>query len=92
MLVWVVTQGINVKPALAIWPTLLFMGLLDVGGMIAVTAAGSYTRPEFAAVSSSCFGLVTMLLAWRFLKEKLTKAQWAGAAMVFGGIIVLGLA
>ena len=92
MLVWVLTQGINVKPALTLWPTLLLMGLLDVGGMIAVTAAGSYTRPEFAAVSSSCFGLVTILLAWRFLKEKLTKAQWMGAAMVFGGIIVLGLA
>lgn len=92
MLVWVLTQRIDVKPALAIWPTLLLMGLLDVGGMIAVTAAGSYARPEFASVSSSCFGLVTILLAWRLLAENLTKAQWMGAVMVFGGVVVLGLA
>ena len=92
MFVWVVTQGIDVRPAFAIWPTLFLMGILDVGGMIAVTAAGSYARPEFAAVSSSCFGLVTILLAWRLLGEKLTKAQWMGGVMVFGGIVVLGLA
>lgn len=92
MLVWVLAHRIDVKPALAIWPTLLFMGILDVGGMMAVTAAGSYARPEFAAVSSSCFGLVTIFLAWRLLGERLTLAQWMGAAMVFGGIVVLGLA
>ena len=92
MLVWVVTRGIDVKPAFAIWPTLLLMGILDLGGMIAVTAAGSYARPEFAAVSSSCFGLVTILLTWRLLGENLTKAQWMGAVMIFGGIVVLGLA
>jgi hypothetical protein len=83
MLVWVITRGIDVKPAFAIWPTLLFMGVLDVGGMIAVTMAGSYTRPEFAAVTSSCFGLVTILLAWRLLGEKLTRAQGLGAVVVF---------
>ena len=92
MLVWVITRGINVRPAFAIWPTLLFMGVLDVGGMIAVTMAGNYTRPEFAAVASSCFSLVTILLAWRLLGEKLTRAQWMGAVMVFAGIVTLGLA
>jgi drug/metabolite transporter (DMT)-like permease len=92
MLVWVITRGIDVKPAFAIWPTLLFMGVLDVGGMIAVTMAGSYTWPEFAAVTSSCFGLVTILRAWRLLGEKLTRAQGLGAVVVFAGIATLGLA
>jgi len=92
LLVWVMARGIDIKPAFAIWPTLLFMGVLDVGGMIAVTMAGSYTRPEFAAVTSSCFGLVTILLAWRLLGEKLTRAQGFGAVMVFAGIATLGLA
>lgn len=92
LLVWVLARRIPVMPALAVWPTLLLMGALDVGGMIAVTAAGGYARPEFAAVSSSCFGLVTILLAWRLSGELLTPAQWVGAVMVFAGVVTLGLA
>jgi drug/metabolite transporter (DMT)-like permease len=91
VLLWVISQRIDLKPALAIWPTLLMMGALDVGGMVAVTMAGSFARPEFASVASSCFGLVTILLAWRFLREPLTRLQALGAVVVFAGIAVLGL-
>ncbi len=91
VLIWVVSQRIDLKPALAIWPTLLMMGALDVGGMLAVTMAGGFARPEFASVAASCFGLVTILLAWRFLREPLTALQACGAAVVFAGIAVLGL-
>ena len=91
MLAWVASQRIDVKPALAIWPTLLLMGALDVGGMVAVTVAGGFPRPEFASVASSCFGLVTILLAWRFLSEPMTRVQWIGAVVVFAGIAALGL-
>ncbi|OYU39668.1 MAG: hypothetical protein CFE33_09880 [Pseudorhodobacter sp. PARRP1] len=89
--VWVIWQRIDLKPAFAIWPSLLLMGALDVGGMLAVTIAGGFARPEFASVASSCFGLVTILLAWRFLHEPLTRLQAFGAVVVFGGIAVLGL-
>jgi drug/metabolite transporter (DMT)-like permease len=91
MLVWVMVRRIDVRPALAIWPTLLLMGALDVGGMLAVTLAGGFPRPEFASVTSSCFGLVTILLAWRFLAEPMTRAQWFGAFLVFAGVAALGL-
>lgn len=91
ILVWIKVQRIEIKPALGIWPVLLMMGALDVGGMIAVTMAGGFARPEFASVASSCFGLVTILLAWRFLREPMTALQWAGAVVVFSGIAVLGL-
>ena len=91
VLVWVVSQRIDLKPAFAIWPTLLMMGALDVGGMVAVTMAGGFARPEFASVASSCFGLVTILLAWKFLREPLTAIQAFGAVVVFSGIAVLGL-
>ena len=91
VLVGVVSQRIDLKPAFAIWPTLLMMGALDVGGMVAVTMAGGFARPEFASVASSCFGLVTILLAWKFLREPLTAIQAFGAVVVFSGIAVLGL-
>ena len=91
MLAWVVSRRTPVRPALAIWPVLVLMGALDVAGMVAVTIAGGFARPEFASVTSSCFGLVTILLAWRFLDEPMTRAQWLGALVVFAGIAILSL-
>jgi drug/metabolite transporter (DMT)-like permease len=91
VLLWVLRQGIVLKPAFKIWPTLLLMGALDVGGMIAITAAGAFERPEFAAVTSSCFGLVTILMAWRYLGERLSTFQCIGVGIIFSGIVVLGL-
>ena len=85
----VLWQRVDVRPALPIWPTLAIMAALDLGGMFAVTAAGAFERPEFASVTSSCFGLVTVLLAWRFLNEPVRPVQWAGIAMAFGGVAVL---
>lgn len=84
-------QRVPVRPALTVWPTLAIMAALDLGGMFAVTAAGSFDRPEFASVTSSCFGLVTVLLAWRFMAEPVSRLQWAGIAVVFAGVAILSL-
>jgi drug/metabolite transporter (DMT)-like permease len=46
---------------------------------------------EFAAVTSSIFGVVTILLAWAFLKERLGALQWGSVAVVFAGIGYLAL-
>ena len=89
ILVLVLIQRVPVRPAFSVWPTLGIMAALDLGGMLAVTAAGSFARPEFASVASSCFGLVTVLLAWRFLAEPVRPVQWAGIATVFAGVAVL---
>ena len=76
----------------AIWPALLLMGMLDVGAISAVTLAGGMENAEYAAVASSIFGIVTILLAWRFLHEPMRPFQWGGVALVFAGIAALGLA
>ncbi|MBL9049327.1 MAG: DMT family transporter [Tabrizicola sp.] len=89
ILALVLWKSVAVRPALKVWPTLAMMAALDLGGMFAVTAAGSFDRPEFASVTSSCFGLVTVLLAWRFLAEPVRPAQWVGIAVVFAGVAVL---
>lgn len=91
MLTWVVLQRIDLKPAFSFLPQLALMGALDVTALTAVTIAGGFARPEFASVAASIFGLVTILLAWRFLGEVLKPLQWAGAVVVFAGIAVLGL-
>lgn len=76
----------------AIWPALFLMGMLDVGAVSAVTLAGGMENAEYAAVASSIFGIVTILLAWRFLHEPMRAFQWGGVALVFSGIAALGLA
>jgi drug/metabolite transporter (DMT)-like permease len=89
ILVLVLLQRVPVRPAFSVWPMLAVMAALDLGGMFLVTAAGSFDRPEFASITSSCFGLVTVLLAWRFLAEPVRPVQWLGIMTVFAGVAVL---
>jgi drug/metabolite transporter (DMT)-like permease len=69
--------------------TLAFMGVLDAFAIGLVTASASLPNPEYAAISSSLFGVLTILLAWRILKERVAPLQWLGIATVFTGIAVL---
>jgi drug/metabolite transporter (DMT)-like permease len=83
---WVMRSRLPLAPLRPHWPLLALMGLLDVTALSFVLAAGGLANPEFAAVSSSLFGLVTILLAWRFLRERMQPLQWAGVGLVFSGI------
>jgi drug/metabolite transporter (DMT)-like permease len=91
-LIWLAQRRPGLGGIAGIWPALFLMGCLDVGALTAVTLAGGLPNAEFAAVASSIFGIVTILLAWRFLNEPMRPSQWAGVALVFAGIATLGLA
>lgn len=69
--------------------TLVLMGLLDALAISLVTLAARLPNPEYAAIASSLFGVLTILLAWRLLKEQVLALQWVGIATVFTGIAVL---
>ncbi len=73
------------------WVVLAIMGAFDVVALSLVTASGNLPRAEYASVSSSLFGVGTILLASYFLNEKLRLLQWVGVATVFGGIATLSL-
>lgn len=70
---------------------LVLMGLLDALALGLVTAAGGLDHAEYASVSSSLFGVLTILLAAWLLKEHVRPVQWLGIAAVFSGIAALGL-
>lgn len=70
---------------------LALMGGFDAVALGLVTAAGALPRAEYASVTSSLFGVLTVLLAAWFLRERVRAVQWLGIAAVFGGIAVLGL-
>lgn len=73
-----------------VW-VLVGMGLIDALALGLVTAAGGLPKAEYASVSSSLFGVLTVLLATWFLKETARPVQWLGIATVFSGIAVLGV-
>jgi drug/metabolite transporter (DMT)-like permease len=68
------------------------MGTLDSTSIALVTLAGGWPHPEYAAVTASMFGIVTVLLAWRFLGEAMRMVQWIGILAAFSGIAILTLA
>lgn len=70
-------------------PLLAAMGLLDAVALSAVIAAGTLPNPEYASVTSSAFGLVTILLAWIFLREPMRRTQWGGVCLAFAGVVYL---
>lgn len=70
---------------------LSLMGCLDAAALGLVTASGGLPQAEYASVTSSLFGVATILLAAWFLKERVRPVQWLGIATVFAGIATLGL-
>jgi drug/metabolite transporter (DMT)-like permease len=72
--------------------------LLAVGAAVADTAAWlTYiegTRSSYATVVTalaSLFSAVTVLLAWRFFRERLAAHQWAGIAVILLGILLVSI-
>lgn len=72
-------------------PVLALMGIADGIALLCLLAAGGLPDAQYAAVASSCFGLLTILMAWTFLREKMTPPQWVGCAIAFSGIGYLAL-
>ena len=73
------------------WPFLIAMAFLDTTAHSIVIGAGNLDRPEFAAVAASMFGLITVVLAWIFLRERMSLGQWCGVALAFAAVGYLSL-
>ena len=53
-------------------------GFLDTFGNVFFVLASKYGRLDVAAILSSLYPAVTVILAWLFLKEQITRLQTAG--------------
>ncbi len=67
------------------------MGILDAAAITLVTLAAALPNPEFAAVTTSIFGVITVILARVLLRETMSPGQWGSVAVVFSGVLMLGL-
>lgn len=91
LLVGTLAVGAKLTFTGAPWVLLSVMGACDALALGLIVASGHLPNPEFAAVAASTFGMVTILLAWVFLKERINALQWCAVAMVFGGMAYLAL-
>ena len=65
------------------------MALLDAVAQGFVISSGKLAFPVYASIGASLFGLVTILLAAFFLKEKISAKQWIAIFFVFVGLTIL---
>ena len=83
--------GLKFWPGKSAIPWLIAMGCADGLALWCVFSAGALENPQYASVTSSIFGLITILLAWIFLKERMTILQWTGCIITFLGVGYLAI-
>lgn len=71
------------------WPVLAVQGSLDALAYLFFYLGAKGKDAPIAAVSSSAFMVVGILLGWAILKERVGPACWSGVALVFAGIAML---
>jgi drug/metabolite transporter (DMT)-like permease len=72
-------------------PLFIAAGLLDTAALVAVSVGvdRAYTTTTTALVS--LYSMVTVVLAWAILRERLAPGQWAGVAVVLAGVLLVSI-
>lgn len=79
----------GVKLPFKIWAFLGAQSAVDALGFIMLFSAQGEGGTALATVTSSAYGIVTVLLARVVLKEVISPQGWAGIAMAFTGVVTL---
>lgn len=78
-------------PPRSLWSIVILNGILDIAGNGFYVLAARTGRLDVAAVLGALYPASTVLLAWIFLKERLSAIQTAGILCIFAAIILFTL-
>jgi drug/metabolite transporter (DMT)-like permease len=73
------------------WALVLLVGVTSALGDLSYALATRLGRLDVGAVLSSLYPLVTVGLATVILRERLTRAQWAGVALALSSVVLIVL-
>jgi drug/metabolite transporter (DMT)-like permease len=72
-------------------PVLIGIGAADFFGNLLLGVATTKGLVSLAVVMGSLFPIVTAILAFKFLHERLHKVQYLGVALAISGVIIIAL-
>jgi drug/metabolite transporter (DMT)-like permease len=72
-------------------PILITIGAADFFGNLLLGVATTKGLVSLAVVLGSMFPIVTAMLAFKFLHERLHKVQYLGVALAISGVVILSL-
>ena len=75
----------TLKPPRAVLPLIVGVGVFDTGANVLVAAATTFGAVGIVAVLSALYPIVTVVLAWLVLGERLGAAQRAGGFVALAG-------
>jgi drug/metabolite transporter (DMT)-like permease len=78
-------------PPREVWGFCIINGVIDIGGNAFYILSAQTGRIDVAAVLGALYPASTVLLAWIFLKEKLTWIQTFGVLLAFAAIVLFTL-
>ncbi len=72
-------------------PLLFLIGILSIVGLLSYNLGVTYNYTDIVAPVSSASPLVTIILAFLFLKERLTNSQKIGVFLILLGLVLLSI-
>lgn len=84
-------QGQRLLPSGGAWGLLALNFALDLGATVMYILAGQAGRMDIAAVLTSLYPGLTILLAWLILKERINRPQQAGIILALAAIALIAI-